>query len=61
MEYLGARFPHHDEQTVAETVYATHARLREGTTVSTHPAVFIQRQAGDALARMLPKRPLQQA
>ncbi|MFD5796459.1 three-helix bundle dimerization domain-containing protein [Streptomyces diastatochromogenes] len=37
-----------DPETIAETVYATHARLREGATVSTHLAALTQRQAGDA-------------
>ncbi|CAL9338107.1 hypothetical protein SUDANB58_00209 [Streptomyces sp. enrichment culture] len=42
-------------------MYATRARLRGGATVSTHLAALTQRQAGDAFARTLPKRPVQQA
>ncbi|MGK5497913.1 three-helix bundle dimerization domain-containing protein [Streptomyces sp. URMC 125] len=56
IEHLTARFPHHGEQAVAETVYATHARLRRNATVTTHLAALTQRQAGDALARTLSQR-----
>ncbi|GAA3803780.1 three-helix bundle dimerization domain-containing protein [Streptomyces chiangmaiensis] len=60
IEHLAARFPHHDPETVAQTVYATYARLRESATVTTHLAALTQRQAGDPLACTLPK-PTQQA
>ncbi|MFD3961172.1 MULTISPECIES: three-helix bundle dimerization domain-containing protein [Streptomyces] len=60
IDTLAARYPHLDQQTVAEAVYATHARLRENATVSTHLAALTQRQAGDALSRTLPKRRPQQ-
>ncbi|MFI7317087.1 hypothetical protein [Streptomyces venezuelae] len=42
-------------------MYATHARLRKSATVSTHLAALTQRQAGDAFARTLPKRPTRTA
>ncbi|MDQ0604805.1 hypothetical protein QF037_009150 [Streptomyces canus] len=53
---LTASFPHHDPQTVAETVCATHARLREDATVATHPAALTQRQADDTLTHLRPRR-----
>ncbi|WP_282793090.1 hypothetical protein [Streptomyces sp. CC224B] len=56
IEHLAARFPHHREQVVAEVVYATHTRLRRNATVTTHLAALTQRQAGDTLARTLPRR-----
>ncbi|MDJ0464238.1 hypothetical protein [Streptomyces sp. H27-C3] len=56
IDTLTARFPHHDPQTVAETVYATHARLRENATVATHLAALTQRQAGDTLTHLRPRR-----
>lgn len=60
IEHLAARFPHHGEQVVTETVYATHTRLARNATVNTHLAALTQRQAADALTRTLPKRPAQQ-
>lgn len=49
IDFLTARFPEHDHQVVAETVYATHARLR----VTAHLAALTRRQAGDVLAQTL--------
>ncbi len=55
IDHLAGRFPHHDPKTIAETVYATHGRLLENATVTTHLVALTQRQAGDALARTTPK------
>lgn len=56
IDFLTVRFPHHEPKAVAETVYVTHARLRENATVTAHLAALTQRQARDALALTLPKR-----
>jgi hypothetical protein len=49
-----ACFPHHAPQSVTETVYSTHARLRENATANAHLAALTQRQVGDELACTLP-------
>lgn len=57
IDTLTARFPHHDPKAVAETVYATRARLRENATMTTHLAPLTQRQAGDALGACATQAP----
>jgi len=57
IDFLTTRFPERTPTAVAETVYATHARLRDAATVPDHLTALTQRQAADALAAMPPPTP----
>ncbi|MFF0126192.1 three-helix bundle dimerization domain-containing protein [Streptomyces mirabilis] len=54
IDFLTGRFSQLAPQTVAETVYATHAQLKEKATITTHMASLTQRKAAETLAQMLP-------
>lgn len=51
IETLTARFPALGRDTIADCVFATHARLQRNATIDSHLTALTQRQAGDALAR----------
>lgn len=51
IDTLTARFPALGRDTIADCVFATHARLQRNATIDSHLTALTQRQAGDALAR----------
>lgn len=50
IDTLSARFPALGRDTVADCVFATHARLQRNATIDSHLTALTQRQAGEALA-----------